>query len=131
MNKNAFDVLRILKNSNSSISTQRNIAEALSCSLGLVNKIVTNLKSEDFITENLKLTKKAESFLENSRPKNAVILAAGYGLRMVPINQNKPKALLTIDGKPLIERLIEQLIEAGVKDITIIVGFMKLYGKLS
>lgn len=44
---------------------------------------------------------------------------------MVPINQNKPKALLTVDGKPLIERQIEQLVEAGVKDITIVIGYMK------
>lgn len=44
---------------------------------------------------------------------------------MVPINQNKPKALLTVDGKPLIERQIEQLNEIGIKDITIVVGFMK------
>lgn len=44
---------------------------------------------------------------------------------MVPINQNKPKALLTVDDTPLIERQIEQLHQVGITDITIVVGFMK------
>lgn len=66
-----------------------------------------------------------DEVLNHSKSKNAIILAAGYGLRMVPINQNKPKALLTVGDKPLIERLIEQLNFVGVTDITIVVGYMK------
>ena len=101
------------------------MAEKLNWSLGLVNKVVTSLRYDGFLDEDLVLTKKAKIFLENSRPKNVIILAAGYGLRMVPINQNKPKALLTVDEKPLIERQIEQLHQVGISDITIVVGFMK------
>ena len=125
MNRNEFNVLRTLNKDTILISNQRDLAEKLNWSLGLVNKVVTSLKAEEYITEELKLTHKAKSFLENSKPKNAIILAAGYGLRMVPINQNKPKALLTVDGKPLIERQIEQLHEVGITDITIVVGYMK------
>lgn len=128
MNKNEFEVLRALTEQNRTeraIYNQRTLAEKLSCSLGLINKSISNLRENDYIATNLNLTSKAKQFLENSKPQNAIILAAGYGLRMVPINQNKPKALLTIDGKPLIERQIEQLVEAGVKDITIVIGYMK------
>ena len=56
---------------------------------------------------------------------NAVILAAGFGMRLIPINNKMPKGLLVVNGQPLIERLIEQLQEAGVMDIYIVVGFMK------
>ena len=129
MNMNKFAVLRMLikreQNRTLIISNQRDLAEKLNWSLGLVNKVVTSLRYDGFLAEDLALTKKAKIFLENSRPKNVIILAAGYGLRMVPINQNKPKALLTVDEKPLIERQIEQLHQVGITDITIVVGFMK------
>lgn len=57
--------------------------------------------------------------------RQAVILAAGYGMRMVPINSETPKGLLTVRGEVLIERLIRQLRAAGVNKIRVVVGFMK------
>ena len=124
MNKYQFIILRLLCKKND-ICNQRELAEELKWSLGLTNKVISNLRSNELIDEKLKLTKKGQDTLLKSKAKNAIILAAGYGLRMVPINQNKPKALLTVDGKPLIERQIEQLNEAGITNITIVVGFMK------
>ena len=58
-------------------------------------------------------------------PKNAVILAAGYGMRMVPINTETPKGLLEVNGEVLIERTIRQLHEVGIYEIYVVVGFMK------
>ena len=57
--------------------------------------------------------------------KNAIILAAGYGMRMVPLSVEQPKALIKIQDEVLIERMIRQLHEANVFDIKIVVGFMK------
>ncbi|WP_294752968.1 phosphotransferase [uncultured Ruminococcus sp.] len=57
--------------------------------------------------------------------KKAVILAAGFGMRMVPINTLYTKGMLKVNGEPLVERLICQLHEAGIKNIKIVVGFMK------
>ena len=57
--------------------------------------------------------------------KNAVILAAGYGIRMIPINIEIPKGLIYIEGETLIERLIKQLHEVDIREITVIVGYMK------
>ncbi len=54
-----------------------------------------------------------------------MILAAGFGMRMVPINLVAPKAFLEVRGERLIERLIRQLKEAGITDISVVVGFMK------
>ena len=56
---------------------------------------------------------------------NAVILAAGQGIRMIPINNSVPKALLEVNGEILIERIVEQLFESNINDITIVVGFME------
>lgn len=57
--------------------------------------------------------------------KRAVILAAGAGKRMAPLSYELPKALLTVRGEVLIERLIRQLHEAGADDIVLVVGYMK------
>lgn len=123
MNKNEFILLRELNKKN--LTTQRAVAKCLSVSLGLVNKLVSGLKAEGYLEDNLCITQKGKEFLDFAKPKNAIILAAGYGLRMVPINQNKPKALLTVDGVPLIERQIEHLNAIGITDITVVVGYMK------
>ena len=69
--------------------------------------------------------KHSNDFTEDNKPQNAIILAAGFGMRMVPINMEVPKGLLEVHGELLIERLIRQLHEVGVRKIYIVVGFMK------
>lgn len=54
-----------------------------------------------------------------------MILAAGYGMRTVPINTETPKGLLEVNGEVLIERIIRQLHEVGIYEIYVVVGFMK------
>ena len=109
----------------SASSNQRELSEMTGFSLGIVNRSVRALKDEGYLTGDGKPAARAEKELRANRPKHAVILAAGYGLRMVPINLSSPKALLEVNGERLIERLIRQLKEAGVEDITVVVGFMK------
>ena len=46
-------------------------------------------------------------------------------MRMVPINMEMPKGLLEVNGEPFIERIIKQLHEVGIKEIYVVVGFMK------
>lgn len=60
----------------------------------------------------------------NSLKKTAIILAAGTGMRMVPINTHIPKGLLKVNGEPLVERLIKQLHEADITSIYLVVGYM-------
>ena len=60
-----------------------------------------------------------------AKPSNAIILAAGYGIRMIPINAVQPKGLLEVHGQTLIERLIQQLQSVGIENIYIVVGFLK------
>lgn len=55
--------------------------------------------------------------------RNAIIMAAGTASRFVPLSQERPKGLLEVKGEILIERQIRQLREAGVEDITIVVGY--------
>ena len=57
--------------------------------------------------------------------KNAIILAAGKSVRFAPLTYEKPKGLFIVKNEVLIERQIEQLIEAGVGEIYIVLGYMK------
>ena len=57
--------------------------------------------------------------------KNAIILAAGKSDRFAPFTYEKPKGLFCVKGDVLIERQIEQLHEAGINEIYVVVGYMK------
>lgn len=54
----------------------------------------------------------------------AMILAAGYGKRMMPLTENLPKPLLKVGKKSLIERNINSLLGAGYKEIVINVSYL-------
>ena len=55
----------------------------------------------------------------------AVVLAAGKGTRLEPLTEEKPKALVEVDGKPLIEDVFDNLLEIGVTELVVVVGHMK------
>lgn len=123
MNKQEADVLKSLFLE--PFINQRILADLCGHSLGVVNRSLKNLITEGYLDEQLKLTTKAKSEMALLAPKNAVILAAGFGMRMVPINTQSPKALLEVNGETIIERTIKQLHEIGITEIYVVVGFMK------
>ena len=51
----------------------------------------------------------------------ALILAAGYGTRLHPLTQFRPKAMLPLLGKPMLRHVIETLKAAGMTDIVLVV----------
>ena len=54
---------------------------------------------------------------------NAVIMAAGVSSRFAPLSYEKPKALIEVKKEVLIERQIKQLLEVGISDIYVVVGY--------
>lgn len=123
MNKRESDILNTLLLE--PFINQRILSEVSGHSLGVVNRSLKNLIKEGYVDEHIHPTEKAKLKIKTSSPKNAIILAAGFGMRMVPINTQTPKALMEVNGEPLIERTIEQLHEVGVKSIYVVVGYMK------
>lgn len=123
MNKIQFDILKYL--SQNTYESQRELSKVLEYSLGNINQNLNELVQEEYLMKNYTLTVKAQQILDSRSPKRAIILAAGFGMRMVPINTETSKGLLEVRGEVLIERTIRQLQEVGIKDIYIVVGFMK------
>ncbi len=58
-------------------------------------------------------------------PVTALIAAAGYEKTMLPLIQDRPKCLLDIKGKSILERQVGSLNECNIKDITVIRGYQK------
>ena len=54
------------------------------------------------------------------RPTKAVIAAAGFGTRFLPQTKAMPKEMLPLIDKPIIQYVVEELVEAGIKDIIIV-----------
>ncbi|RLI73499.1 glucose-1-phosphate thymidylyltransferase [Archaeoglobales archaeon] len=53
----------------------------------------------------------------------AVILAAGEGTRLRPLTYTRPKVMLPIANKPILEHLISELIKVGINEIVLVVGY--------
>lgn len=57
--------------------------------------------------------------------RKAVIPAAGFGTRFLPQTKAMPKEMLPIVDKPVIQYVVEELIDAGIEDIVIVTGYHK------
>lgn len=55
----------------------------------------------------------------------AILMAAGLGMRMRPLTERVPKPLVTVQGVPLIETVITALEQRKVKNIYVVVGYLK------
>lgn len=111
--------------------TQRELAQQLDLSLGTVNTLMRECSRRHLTAQEkssagtYELTDTGEEYLEQFRVDGALIIAAGFGSRFVPLTFEMPKGLLEVFGERMIERQIRQLHEAGVTDITIVVGYLK------
>ena len=123
MNRQEQDILNIL--AGGTFSGQRELAEESGYSLGVVNRCLRSLTETGYVRADGTLTQNGQALLAENRPQRAVILAAGFGMRMVPINTETPKGLLQVHGERLIDRLIRQLHQALIRDIRVVVGFLK------
>ena len=59
----------------------------------------------------------------SERVQRAIILAAGNGKRMGALTADKPKAMLDVGGRALIDHQIDALDRCGIHDVTIVVGY--------
>lgn len=56
--------------------------------------------------------------------KRAIIMAAGIGKRMQPLTFQTPKPLIEVNGKRMIDTIIDALLENGIEDINIVTGYL-------
>lgn len=122
LRRKEFDILTYLERSGNG-KTQREIAEATDMSVGSVNRVITSLIDQGYITENT-ITEAGFAALEPYRVKRAVFIAAGFGARLVPITLNTPKPLVRVKGVRMIDTLLDAVVRAGIEEIIIVRGYL-------
>ena len=69
------------------------------------------------------LTADGYAALEPYRVRRAIFLAAGFGVRMVPVTLDMPKPLVSVNGRRIIETLLDAVVAAGIEEIWIVRGY--------
>ncbi len=122
LTRKQFDILEILAESGEALS-QRQLELKTGYSLGTVNKTSKELTELGFIDDGA-ITLKGMDALEPYKAKRAVFIAAGFGSRLVPVTLNTPKPLVRVNGKRIIDTLIDAVLEAGIDEIFIVRGYL-------
>lgn len=122
LTRKQFDVLDIIISSTQKFS-QRELSDKTGMSLGSINSVLKELEELSFI-ESSHITKTGIEEMQNFRVKRAVIIAAGFGSRMVPITLNTPKPLVRVKGYRIIDSCLDALKEAEIDEVYIIRGYL-------
>ena len=120
---NQFEVLTTIEENEKKLS-QRDIAKETKLSLGTINKVISELLENKLIDKENAITQNGLKVLEPYRVKRAIFLAAGFGSRLVPITLNTPKPLVLVNGKRIIETLLDAVVKAEIEEIYIVTGYL-------
>ena len=121
LTKEQFDVLAAIATSSATLTTEelKKLTGYDTDTLDKVLKELTELK----LVEDFAVTPAGVNALEPHRAKRAIFIAAGFGVRLVPITLNTPKPLVRVFGVRIIDRLIDACLEAGIDEIYVVRGY--------
>ena len=69
------------------------------------------------------LLRAQERYLKKSGERRAIVLAASRGNNLYELTEDKPKTMLKIGGKPLLQRLVDEFKKQSINDITVVAGY--------
>lgn len=123
LTRKQFDLLTCMEKNQEQDLTQRELSSLTGMSLGSVNKALMSLQEVE-LAKDTKITSKGLAALEPYHVKRAVLLAAGFGSRLVPVTLNTPKPLVRVKGVRMIDTLLDAIIAAGIEEIVIVRGYL-------
>lgn len=123
LTRKQFDILTCMERNQEKGLTQRELSTMTGMSLGSVNKTLLSLQEEG-LSADTHITLAGLSALEPYRVKRAILLAAGFGSRLVPVTLNTPKPLVRVKGVRMIDTLLDAIIAAGIEEIVIVRGYL-------
>ena len=123
MTEKEFDVLfHVHKNKN--LDTETILYNTCGFYIDELKSTIVELKNRGWINGN-DISPAGYAALEPYKVDNAIIMAAGRSSRCLPLSEIIPKGLFRIKGEIMLEREIEQLKQAGVNNIILVVGYLK------
>ena len=123
-----FEILTFLEKNGMRTNSIRPLSDTLKLSGSIVNSCLRSLSSAELVNQKgdvLDITDAGLAALEPYRVKRAVILAAGFGSRMMPATADRPKPMVTVNGVRIIDTLLDALTAVGITDITLVRGYQK------
>ena len=121
-----FEVLQYLEKNRECSYNVRSISDNLRISGNEIIRCIEKMVEKDFIIvkdNHIILTSKGLEALEPHRVKKAIIVAAGFGSRMMPATADRPKPMVTVNGVRIIDTLIDALLAVDITDIVVIGGY--------
>ena len=121
-----FEIMNYLQSNQNCSFDLRSISDKICVSSALVSQQLEILEKSDLVDlsdKTIKVTEKGLSVLEQYRVRKAIILAAGFGSRMLPATKDKPKPLVLVNNVRIIDTLLDALIKAEIYDIVIVTGY--------
>lgn len=129
LNKYQFSILAYLEKNGKGKYTQRDLSDALTISLGTINRELNFCTECSYIQVDSKgdmeITEKGLMVLEPYRVRKAIILAAGFGSRLAPVTLDVPKPLVKVNGTRIIDTLLDALVDKGITNVLIVRGYKK------
>lgn len=122
MTKNEFTLLYAIKKNG--MQSHRKLQKIVSLSTGYISQTIKVFVDNGWV-DDFGISEKGMEVLLPYKVDNAIIMAAGMSTRFVPISLERPKGLLIVKNEVLIERQIEQLHDAGIEDIILVLGYKK------
>lgn len=128
LNRYQFEILTFLEKNGAQDYTIRTLSDTLFISGSEIERCLEIMADNGLVKINeqkLAITDVGLENLEPYRVKSAVIMAAGFGQRMLPATQDKPKPMVTVNGVRIIDTLLDAFVKVGITDITLIRGYKK------
>ena len=91
---------------------------------GVISNLIKKKQIEVSLENNLFITKEGYEALEPYRVKRAIIHAAGKGIRMLPITKDTPKPMVKVNGKRIIDTILDAVKEAEIEEVIIVRGYL-------
>lgn len=122
LSKEQFNTIVLIAESGISMS-QYEMSSILGCSVEAIDKLLCELSGKGLI-RGQSLTDKGFAILEDFRVKRAVFMAAGLGARLAPVTHKTPKPLVKINGKRIIDTLLDAVTAIGITEIYVVRGHL-------
>ena len=126
LTRSEFEIMAFLEHFGEGVYPIRRLSDNIRISGTTIMKALEELARRGLLSRDgqcMSITKDGLEALEPYRVKNAIIVAAGFGSRMMPATADRPKPMVTVNGKRILDTLLDALIAVGVDDITIVGGY--------
>ena len=131
MTRYEFELLAYIEKQGRMNCSIREISDHLCISGTEISRCIDALRGIGCLNveeNHISITQAGREALEPYRVKRAIILAAGFGSRMMPATADRPKPMVTVNGVRILDTLLDALVSVGITDITIVGGYC--YDKL-